>query len=174
MNKGFCIWLTGLPASGKTTIANLLKEILSEEEINVQILDSDELRKILTPKPSYSQEERDWFYEVLVYIARLLTNNGVNVIIAATGNKRKYREKARKEIENFIEVYLKCSLEVCMKRDIKGIYELAKKGISSTVPGIQDPYEESENVDLIVETDKIDPMSCARMIRQKLKEKMGI
>jgi len=166
----FCIWLTGLPASGKTTIANELKKNLNKMNINAQILDSDELRKILTPKPTYSLEERDWFYSVLVYIAKLLYENDVNVIIAATGNKRAYRDLARKEIKNFIEIYVKCDLEICMKRDKKGIYELAKKGLTSTVPGIQDPYEEPLNPDLILDTTMLNPEECTRLIIEFLEK----
>ncbi|MDT7891624.1 MAG: adenylyl-sulfate kinase [Thermoproteota archaeon] len=162
--KSFCIWLTGLPASGKSTIASLLKNALQNMGISVQILDSDELRKILTPKPTYSLEERDWFYSVLVYIAKLLVDNGVNVIIAATGNKKRYRDEARSQIKNFIEVYLKCDIETCMKRDKKGIYEAAKKGLASTVPGLQDPYEESNNAELVLETNKLNPNECVEQI----------
>jgi len=162
--KSFCIWLTGLPASGKSTIASLLKQALQKMGITVQVLDSDELRKVLTPKPTYSLEERDWFYSVLVYIAKLLVDNGVNVIIAATGNKRRYRDEARYQIKNFIEVYLKCDIETCMKRDKKGIYEAAKKGLASTVPGLQDPYEEPDNAELMLETNKLSPNQCVEHI----------
>ncbi|HLI46472.1 MAG TPA: adenylyl-sulfate kinase [Geobacterales bacterium] len=160
----FCVWLTGLPASGKSTIAEHLRKLLNERGIKVQILDSDELRKVLTPKPTYSLEERDWFYDVLVYIAKILYENGVNVIIAATGNKRAYRDKARNVIQNFLEVYVKCDLETCMKRDKKGIYELAKMGLASTVPGIQDPYEEPLNPELVLDTTSLEPKQCASLI----------
>ncbi len=168
--KNFCIWITGLPASGKSTIAKTLKEKLEQMGLRIQILDSDELRKILTPKPTYSKEERDWFYNVLVYIAKLLYDNGANVIIAATGNKRIYRENARRLIDNFIEVYLKCSLEVCMKRDRKGIYSLAEKGLSSTVPGLQDPYEEPTRPELTLETDKLGIEECAEKVIEFIKK----
>jgi len=170
MNEGFCVWLTGLPSSGKSSIAKKLKNLLNENNINVEILESDELRKILTPNPTYSKEERQWFYNVLVYIAYILVKNGVNVIIDATGNKREFRDNARKKIRKFMEVYVKCPLEICIKRDRKGIYKLGFNGKSSTVPGLQDVYEEPLNPEVIVETDKYDSQYCAKIIFEKIKE----
>ncbi|OGP94088.1 MAG: hypothetical protein A2157_03640 [Deltaproteobacteria bacterium RBG_16_47_11] len=81
---GFAIWLTGLPSSGKTTLANALSFLLSERGISVQILDSDDLRRRLTPHPTSSHEERDWFYDMIIFLAELLTSNGVNILISAT------------------------------------------------------------------------------------------
>jgi Adenylylsulfate kinase and related kinases len=169
--EGFCVWLTGLPSSGKSTIAKILKDKLNKEGIIVHIIESDEFRKILTPKPTYSSEERDWFYSVIVYLAKIFVSYGINVIIDATGNKRKYREEARKNIAKFMEVYVKCPLEVCIKRDVKGIYKLAFEGKAKTVPGLQDIYEEPLNPDLIVETDKQSSEECAELIFKKLKER---
>lgn len=171
MSEGFVIWVTGLPASGKTTISRLLRDMLLRDGINVQILESDELRKILTPKPTYSLEERDWFYSVIVYLAELLSKNGVNVIIDATGNKRRYRDEARRRLKYFMEVYLKCPLEVCMKRDVKGIYKLAIEGRSSTVPGIQDPYEEPIRPEVVVRTDLIKPEDVVKIIYDEIKRR---
>ncbi|MEM3722104.1 MAG: adenylyl-sulfate kinase, partial [Candidatus Bathyarchaeia archaeon] len=92
MRSGWCIWITGLPGSGKSTVANLLVKFLLQKGIRAQLLSSDVLRKYLTPKPTYSLEERDIVYSTLVYIAWLLTQNGVNVVIDATGNLRRYRD----------------------------------------------------------------------------------
>ncbi|MFP3189934.1 MAG: adenylyl-sulfate kinase [Thermoproteota archaeon] len=170
MSNNFCVWLTGLPSSGKTTIAKFLKEKLKEFSIKSYILDSDELRKILTPNPKYTEEERDWFYDVLVYFAHVLVENGVNVIIAATGNKRRFRKKCREMIKNFIEVYIKCSLEECMRRDSKGLYKMALEGKIKNFPGIQDPYEEPENPELVIDSGKLKPWECAELIIEKIKE----
>jgi adenylylsulfate kinase len=164
----FAIWITGLPASGKSTIRKALVKRLEEAGIHAQVLESDELRKIITPKPSYSLEERDNFYNVMVYIGELLVRNGVNVIFDATANKRSYRDKARGAITNFIEVFVKCPLAVCMQRDPKGIYKKAKEGKAATVPGLQEIYEEPLNPEIIVESDKEESEAAAEKIFQFL------
>ncbi|HDD69917.1 MAG TPA: adenylyl-sulfate kinase, partial [Candidatus Bathyarchaeota archaeon] len=117
--EGWCVWVTGLPGSGKSVVSEALHSLLERKGIHAQILASDALRKVLTPKPTYSLEERDIVYATLVYIAKLLTKNGVNVIIDATGNLRRYRENARKQITRFMEAYLECPLEVCFQRESK-------------------------------------------------------
>jgi len=164
--KGWAVWLTGLPASGKSTIARLVAERLKQKGIRVQVLESDELRRVLTPKPTYSEEERDWFYNVIAWIGWLLVKNGVNVIFDATANKRAYRERARCLIGpgRFMEIYVRCPLEVCMRRDKKGIYRLALEGKAKTVPGLQAPYEEPLRPDLIVDTDRMGPEECAEAV----------
>ncbi|MBS7611139.1 adenylyl-sulfate kinase [Candidatus Bathyarchaeota archaeon] len=170
MTEGWAMWITGLPSSGKSTIANGVARRLKEMGVNVETLESDELRKILTPKPTYSEEERDWFYNVIVYIAKLLVRNGVNVIIDATGNKRAYRDNARRRISKFVEVYVKCSLNVCMKRDVKGLYKGALEGSIGTLPGIQTIYEEPLKPEVIVETDKLTVNESVELVLNKLKE----
>ena len=112
----FALWLTGLPASGKTTIANLLAEELERRSLPVQVLDSDKLRKVLTPNPTYSSDERDWFYEVLAFIGKLLVQNEVNTIFAATAHRLIYRQRAREYLPRFIEVYVRCSIGTCGTR----------------------------------------------------------
>jgi adenylylsulfate kinase len=112
-------------------------------------------------------------YATLVYIAELLTHNGVNVVIDATGNLRLYRENARKQIGKFIEAYLKCPLEVCMRREArrtrtyqapKQIYDRARKGQASTVPGIGQPYEPPLNPEIAIDTTTCPPDRCAEKI----------
>lgn len=168
MKTPFAIWITGLPASGKTTIRKVLVKRLEDAGMHVQVLESDELRKIITPKPSYSLEERDNFYRTMVYIGELLVRNGVNVIFDATANKRLYRDNARGAITNFVEVFVKCPLAVCMQRDPKGIYKKAKEGKAATVPGLQELYEEPLNPEITVESDKEDPEAAAEKIFQLL------
>lgn len=168
--KGFAIWLTGLPASGKSSLAVALTEELAGMGVAAQILDSDEMRKVLTPQPTYSREERDWFYGAMIYIGRLLVQNGVNVIFAATANRCRHRAWAREAIEQLVEVYVRCPLEVCMTRDCKGIYAKALAGEATTVPGLQDPYEPPESPEVVVETDRQSPQECARQVMARLDE----
>jgi adenylylsulfate kinase len=177
---GWCVWVTGLPGSGKSVVSQALHKILKQKGIHTQLLASDDLRKVLTPKPTYSLEERDIVYATLVYIAKLLTRNSLNVIIDATGNLRRYRENARKQIPRFTEAYLECPLEVCIQRETKRgktyqapkkIYKRALKGKAPTVPGIGQPYEQPLDPDVTIDTTKNSPEQAAQEILQKLLEK---
>lgn len=151
------IWITGLPGSGKSTIADMIKKLHPD----FIILRMDELRKVVTPEPIYSDAERDIVYRCLVYTARTLAKNGHSLIIDATGNLRKWRDLARSLIPGYLEVYLKCPVEVCKMREIKRVEtyeaprEIYKKGEAGwPVPGISKPYEEPTSPELIIETDK--------------------
>jgi adenylylsulfate kinase len=137
----FAIWMTGLPASGKSTITRELAGELRKRTLPLVVLESDTMRTILTPEPVYRDEERDRFYRALTLIGEMLIRSGVNVIFDATANKREYRDFARALISRFMEVYVHCPLDICVKRDPKGIYSLAADGKSTTVPGLQSPYE---------------------------------
>jgi adenylylsulfate kinase len=166
---GFALWLTGLPSSGKTTLARVVAGVLREQDVGVQVLDSDHLREVLTPEPTYSSEERDWFYQVMVYVGQLLTGNGVNVIFAATAHRRCYRERARETMERFEEIYVECSLETCMSRDRKGIYQKALAGQAKSVPGLQVIYEPPQTPLLVVDTERYSAEECVRQIVDRLK-----
>jgi adenylylsulfate kinase len=168
---GFAVWLTGLPASGKTTLAFALADALQKRELRVQILDSDELREVLTPDPTYSQEERDWFYRTLVYIGRLLVRNGTNIILAATANRRRHRDWARQTMERFIEVYVHCSLETCMTRDQKGIYDKALVGQATTVPGVHVTYEPPQAPEAMVNTEANTVEECIEQILVQMEKR---
>ena len=174
---GWCVWITGLPGSGKSTVSRALLELLEKDGVHAQLLSSDSLRKVLTPKPSYSLEERDSVYATLVYIAELLTQNGVNVVIDATGNLRRYRENARKRISSFVEVYLECPLEACMQREARRagthhaprrIYERAGEGKAPTVPGVGQPYEPPSNPEIALDTTKYSPFETARKVLDRI------
>jgi adenylylsulfate kinase len=158
-------------------VSEALLKLLDQERVQAQLLSVDALRKVLTPKPSYSLEERDTVYATLIYFAELLTENGVNVLIDATGNLRRFRDNARKRIPKFIEVYLECPMEVCMDREAKRgkthlaprkIYSRGLKGEAPTVPGIGQPYEPPVNPEVKVNTAKCSPQESAREILQKL------
>ncbi len=137
------------------------------------MLSSDMLRTIVTPKPTYSVEERDIIYDTLVYIAVLLTQNGTNVIIDSTGNLRRYRDKARQQIPLFIEAYLDCPMEICMKRESfrkhtynapREIYFRALEGKTQTVPGMGQPYEPPLHPEVTVNTSLSTSEQAARRI----------
>ncbi len=171
--NGWCVWVTGLSGSGKSVVAKALQEKLQEHNIQAQVLSSDALRKAITPQPTYTEEERDMFYGALVLVAKHLTENGINVIIDATGNRRRYRENARRKIHNLIEAYLKCPLEVCIERESKrgktfqapkDIYKRALEGEAPTVPGIGAPYEEPIHPEVTVDSEKLSPEEGAQKI----------
>ena len=168
--EGFAVWLTGLPASGKSTVARALSRRLGEMGIRAQIIESDQLRRVLTPRPKYTDEERDIFYGAMVYIGALLTRNGVNVIFDATAHRRRYRERARREMGRFIEVYVKCPLDVCESRDTKGLYRMARAGKITTLPGFpgQAPYEEPVDPDVVVNTDRETVEECVDKIMRRI------
>ena len=170
---GFAIWLTGLPSSGKTTLANALGLLLSERGISVQVLDSDDLRSRLTPHPTYSPEERDWFYNTVTFLAELLTENGVNVLISATAPRQVYRDGARSRIKRFAEVYVACPEEVCRKRDSKGLWERANRGEVTALPGAGVPYEPPDSPEVKVDAAQLSIEEAVHQILNDL-EKQGL
>lgn len=139
--EAFAVWLTGLPASGKSAIAAALRRQLAAEGINVCVLESDVLRPILTPEAAYRDADRDRFYRQLADLGAILARQGANVIFDATANLRRYRDRARAEIPRFVEVYVECPLATCEARDPKGIYRKSREGLAANVPGVQAPYE---------------------------------
>lgn len=168
MAAGFALWFTGLPSSGKSTLARAVAERLAEAGTAVQLLDSDEMRRVLTPEPTYSAEERDWFYEVLVYIARLLVENEVNVMIAATGARRRYRAAARARLPRFAEVYVACPQAVCRERDPKGLWAKADQGLITGLPGADAPYEPPAAPEARVDTGDLTVAEAATRVVNQL------
>jgi adenylylsulfate kinase len=166
----FAVWITGLPASGKSTIAANITAQLSARGVDVALLESDELRKILTPHPRYDPEERDIFYRQMVYVGVLLTQHGVPVIFDATANRRAYRDWARQQISKFVEVYVDCPLATCTARDPKGIYRRAREGGAETVPGLQTEYEVPKKPEVVLQGDREAPEDAARRVITKLAE----
>lgn len=139
--EAFAVWITGLPASGKSTIARSLRDRLISLGIDVAIIESDELRKTLAPNLGYGDADRDEFYGQMVFLGKMMAKHGIPVIFDATANRRRWRDEARQSFANFIEVYVDVPLELCMARDPKGIYRQARAGDASHVPGVQIPYE---------------------------------
>jgi adenylylsulfate kinase len=150
MTSAFAIWITGLPSSGKSTITRALVRALADRGVDAAVLESDALREVLTPKPTYAEAERQTFYRSMAYIGALLVSHGVPVIFDATANRRAYRAAARSAIDRFIEVYVDCPLDVCMARDPKGIYRKAQAGEAASVPGLQASYEPPEHAEVVI------------------------
>jgi adenylylsulfate kinase len=167
--KGFAIWITGIPASGKSSITRELTKKLRGLGVAVIVLESDEMRTILTPVSTFDSDERDRFYLTLASIGEMIMRNGISVIFDATANKRLYRDHARSCIEKFVEAYVRCPLEVCIKRDPKGIYKRAAAGETTTVPGLQAPYEPPMNPEITLDG-REDPDSNANAILAALKK----
>ena len=168
--QAFAIWITGLPASGKSTIVSALRPQLETLGLIVEILESDAVRKILTPRPTYSQAERDLVYRALAFTGQRLVAHGVTVIFDATASVQAYRDYARREISRFAEVAVDCPLEVCMQRDRKGTYQRGQRGESSTVPGMQVPYESPVNPELRIDTTVVQAADAASRIVELVKK----
>jgi adenylylsulfate kinase len=154
---GWAIWLTGLPASGKSTIAYQLQQRLLQLHIPSVVLDSDALRPILSVAPRYDEEARTDFYVRLTQLAGVLVAQETNVIIAATANRRAHRRYARAQLPHFAEVWVKCSLEICRSRDPKGLYARALAGEIHNFPGIDSAYEEPLAPDWILDSSQLAP-----------------
>jgi adenylylsulfate kinase len=153
-SPGFTVWLTGLPSSGKSTLARLLKEELDEAGFPVEVLDGDEVRQRLTKGLGFSKEDREENIRRIAYVAKLLTRVGAVAITAAISPYQESRERAKTEIGRMIEVHVKCPLSVCIQRDVKGLYAKAIKGEITNFTGISDPYEPPGNPDVVVQTDR--------------------
>ncbi len=152
--KELCIWFTGLPCSGKSTLANALKQKLEELGKRVYILDGDIIRKELNVDLGFSEEDRKENIRRVSVVAKILTECGVIPVVALVSPFRESRRKAREKIGKFVEVYVKAPIEVCKERDVKGMYKLAIEGKIKGFTGIDDPYEEPENPEVVCETDR--------------------
>jgi adenylylsulfate kinase len=175
MIMAFVVWFTGLPGCGKTTIAQSVKAILSKEKIDVKVLQLDEIRRAITPNPRYTDEERDIVYASLAYMAKLLHESGMNVIVDATANKRRYRDLARSLIPNFAEVYIRAPIDVCVTRERERQAQFSPKDIykkaateKALVPGVNAPYEEPLAPEIDVDTTSMSPEQSARFIAEKI------
>jgi adenylylsulfate kinase len=169
-HKGFTVWFTGLPCSGKTTIADMVAEVLKHRGYRVERLDGDIVRQGLTSDLGYSKEDRDENIKRVTFVSKLLTRNGVIVLATFVSPYRERRKKTREEISDFVEVYTRCPLEVCIARDIKGMYKRALSGGIRNFTGVDDPYEEPDNPELILDTDKESIDESVQKVLLKLME----
>ncbi len=182
----FVVWLTGLPGSGKTTIATQLMKLIEEEGLQARYIGLDEIRRLMVPEPRYDEAERDIVYRAYVLIAKFLYESHVNVLMDATAHRRAWRETARRLIKDFFEVYVRCPIETCIEREtsrsqdlvMKKLYRDAMERLKSgkrfrglgEVPGVDIPYEETEKPEIVVDSDKNQPIESALEIFSRLRE----
>lgn len=160
----WALWITGVPGSGKTTLAQALARQLNQAGVAVERLELDEMRRLVTPAPTYTEAERDLVYRAFVYTAARLVRAGHNVIMDATAHRRRWRDLAREVIPRFAEVELRCPVELCAARERvrapgyapSGVYAAATAP-SATVPGVNLPYEQSDSCDLVLDTATLSP-----------------
>lgn len=168
--KGFTIWFTGLSGAGKSTLSEAIEERLKASGRSIEILDGDIVRTHLSKGLGFSREDRDTNIKRIAFVCGLLTRNGVVCISAAIAPYREARQWARQEIGSFVEVYVKCPIEVCRQRDVKGLYKLVDEGKITGFTGVDDPYEEPEHPELIVETSQESIQESVGRIFAKLEE----
>lgn len=169
MERGFTIWFTGLSCSGKTTLSKKVEEELHRRGLKkIELLDGDVVRTNLSKGLGFSKEDRDANIKRIGFVCKLLSRNGVIAIAAAISPYREIRDFNRKEIGDFVEVYCKCSLEVCVERDVKGFYKKALAGEIKHYTGVDDPYEEPLNPEVVLETDRESPEESVSKLMRKL------
>ena len=173
--KGFTLWLTGLSGAGKTTLATRLVAELRERGVTVEVLDGDEVRMNLSKGLGFSKEDRDTNIRRIGYVSRLLARNGVGVIAAAISPYRDVRDEVRRSVEqdgaDFLEVFMKCPLDVLAERDVKGLYKKALAGEIKQFTGVSDPYEEPQSPELVIESDREAIELSAGRILQELEQR---
>lgn len=166
--KGFTIWLTGLPGAGKTTLAQLIEKKLHTIGLPVEILDGDVFRRRLGKDLGFTRQDRDENIRRITFVANLLSRVGAVAIVAAISPNARARNDARLEIGNFVEVFVQCPLDICIRRDPKGLYEKARRGEVANLTGPSDPYEEPTTPNIIVHTNQEIPQQSVEKIFQWL------
>lgn len=169
MSKGVTIWFTGLSGSGKSTIARILEKRLRAMGEKVEVLDGDVVRTNLSKGLGFSKEDRDTNIKRIGFVCHLLTRNGVVAIAAAISPYREVRDYNRSLIGNFVEVFTKCSLDECEKRDVKGLYKKARSGEVKNFTGVDDPYEEPLHPEVICDTEKQSAEESAEHVLNRLR-----
>lgn len=170
MSKGFTLWFTGLSGSGKSTLARMISNEFVNRRIRHEVLDGDVVRTNLSKGLGFSKEDRDTNIRRIGFVCNLLTRNGIAAIAAAISPYRAIRDENRERIGDFVEIYVKCALEICEKRDPKGLYKKARAGEILNFTGISDPYEAPLNPEVICETDRETEEESVMKIFSKLRE----
>ncbi|MFW5795046.1 MAG: adenylyl-sulfate kinase [Bacillota bacterium] len=155
MDEAFTIWLTGLSGSGKTTLSKKINQYLLERNYKVQLLDGDILRDEIGGMFGYTRSERIKAASVYRLLAKTLNDNGINAIVASIAPYKSIRNSNRNNLEKYFEIYIKCSIEECVKRDVKGLYKRVFNGKEKNVVGIDEPFEVPLKHDLQIDTKKL-------------------
>ena len=165
-NKGFTLWFTGLSGAGKTTLAKKIQKIMLKRGMNVELLDGDVVRTNLSKGLGFSKEDRDTNIRRIGFVASLLARNDAVCLAACISPYAAIRREVRALHEHFVEVYTKCSLDALEERDVKGLYKKARAGEITGFTGVDDPYEEPENAEVMIdsETETVDE-SVDRIVR---------
>ena len=151
--RGVTLWFTGLSGAGKTTITQALEKKLRESDYGIEVLDGDVVRTNLTKGLGFSKADRDENIRRIGFVSHLLTRHGVIVLVSAISPYRDIRGEVRQKIGDFVEIFVNAPLAVCEERDVKGLYEKARKGEIKGFTGIDDPYEEPLNPEVECRTD---------------------
>ena len=172
-HKSAILWFTGLPGSGKSTLACRLEEKLFRRGIRTFVIDGDNVRTGLNRDLGFSAEDREENIRRIGEVAKLFVEAGTMVMTAFISPYQKDRELVRNLVDKgeFIEVYVKCPLRVCEQRDVKGHYKMARQGIIKNFTGIDDPYEEPEHPEQVIETDRMTIDESVEHVIQYLAEK---
>lgn len=168
LDQGFCVWFTGLPSAGKSTIARLLDTRLRALGVRTELLDGDEIRKGLSADLGFDQSSREVHAGRVAFVAKLLARNRVVPIVALISPYRRSRAMAREVIGEFVEVYVSTPLSICEARDVKGLYLRARKGEIRDMTGVDDPYEAPESPEIIVDTLRQDSEGSAEHVLREL------
>jgi adenylyl-sulfate kinase len=171
MDKGFTLWFTGLSGAGKTTVSSRVAEELTRRGHKVEVLDGDVIRTNLSKGLGFSREDRDTNIRRIGFVCHLLTRNGVVAIAAAISPYAEIRRENRKLIGDFVEVFVSCPLEKLVERDTKGLYKKALAGEIDNFTGVNDPYEDPENAEIILETEKETVEESVAKVLRGLEEK---
>ncbi|WP_252381608.1 adenylyl-sulfate kinase [Desulfovulcanus ferrireducens] len=171
-HKSGLIWFTGLSASGKSTIAHLVEKKLHEQGIRTYVLDGDNVRHGLNVDLGFSREDRKENLRRIVEVCKLMVDAGLVVLTAFISPYNEDRAYVRSKLnDDYIEIYVKCSVEECERRDPKGLYKKARAGIIKNYTGISAPYEVPDNPDLVIDTEHCDPEKAAVLVLEFLKSR---
>ncbi len=165
---GFCLWLTGLPSAGKTTIGKVLVDRLTQRGWFTELLDGDEIRKGLSADLGFDRASREAHAGRVAFVAKLLARNGAIPIVALISPYRTSRARARETIGRFVEIYVNTPLTVCEERDVKGLYKRARAGEIREMTGVDDPYEAPERPEIVVDAVRLTPQQSADHLLEEL------